>query len=75
MFELFDSPESQIRDVAATLLRLTPSARRAAIRPLIALIEHVVERGCLRNIGEGEQFDAAISVNIDPRLQSRRQLV
>jgi hypothetical protein len=42
-------PEPHFRDVAATLLHLAPSDRRAAIRPLIAMIERVASGGELHH--------------------------
>jgi hypothetical protein len=42
MYEPLGNPEPQVGDVAAVLLNLDPSYCRAAIGPLIAMIERVV---------------------------------
>jgi hypothetical protein len=38
-------PELELRHVAAAILRLTPAERRAAVKPLIAMIERIVSSG------------------------------
>jgi hypothetical protein len=61
MYEPFGSPEPQVRDVAAVLLNLDPSYRRAAIGPLIAMIERVVASGEFHRADQGKVLDSALA--------------
>ena len=53
MNEPLGGPEPQVRDVAAALLNQAPPDRRAAINPLIAMLEHIVAGGELHQADRG----------------------
>ena len=60
MYEPLGSAEPQVRDVATVLLNLDPSHCRAAIGPLIAMIERVVASGELHRGDQGKISDSAV---------------